>query len=190
MVGPHMNICHLDEGALDWLIATYAPQTFLDIGCGTMLMVELALTKNLVAYGLDGDTHLLGHVVNFDRLIMCNLNESQFVYHTPFDLIWSVETAEHIELQAVDNYLYSVRDNLNPKGIYVMTHALPGSESTTHRNCQEEAWWIDQFKAVGLAYLPEATKALKQHSTMTREFIQNTGKVFCDAKYKGELNYG
>lgn len=190
MVASHHNITHIDEGALDWLIMTYKPYTFLDIGCGPMGMVELALSKGLDAYGLDADIGLRNTVKYPERLFMANLNDGIYTGTKKYDIIWSVETAEHIKISSVFNYLFTVKHNLSYDGIFVMTHATPESGKPAHGNCKDSAWWISQFAtATKLSHLLKATDLLKNSSTMEREFMKDSGKVFCHSKRKGDLYY-
>ena len=67
-LGGHNGITHLDQGALDWLIDTFQPQTFLDVGCGPGGMVELADKNGLDSLGIDGDHTVIRY--NIDRFLL------------------------------------------------------------------------------------------------------------------------
>ena len=54
-LGGHLNRTNIDTGALEWLLDTFNPKSFLDIGCGPGGMVQEALNQGLDARGIDGD---------------------------------------------------------------------------------------------------------------------------------------
>jgi hypothetical protein len=59
-----------------------------------------------------------------------------------------------------------------------MTHALPGKNGHHHVNCRTEDYWIDMFKKYDFSLCEYATREVRQCSTMKREFMRETGKVF------------
>lgn len=179
MVGSHMNITHVDEGALKWLESIRPGFSFLDIGCGPMGMVDLALESGHDAWGMDADRNLINRVKYPDRLIIHDLKRSSKTLVSNFDVVWSVEVVEHIHEEYIDNWIRSVRDNLfsDSRGLLIMTHAT-GINFGSHVNCHPSEYWINSLSANGMNLESDLTAELKKHSTMQREFIQNTGMVF------------
>lgn len=174
----HMWLTHTDEGALNWLVDTHDIHSFFDLGCGTMGMIELSLARDLYVLGLDGDKALLGKVPYPNNLIMHDLTTGIYKSPKKFDAIWCVEVLEHIPQEFVPNVMQTLLYAISINGLVIMTHALPGTESASHVNCQKEDYWLDMFDVYAFDYLPKETEELKKHSTMQREFIQKTGKVF------------
>lgn len=180
MVGSHRNHTHVDKGALKWAKELVYAHNFLDIGCSIMGMIELAVNDGIEAWGLDADINLLyNKLAKYpERLIINDFRYTDILFPIKFNIVWSVETAEHIPEEYVMNYVNTCVKSLHKNGIFIMTHGLPHTLGDEHVHCKEEQYWIDIFEKRGLTYKSKLTQELKKHSTMQREFIQNTGKVF------------
>ncbi len=167
-LGGHQGIVHTDVGALDCLIERFDPKTAIDLGCGPGWMVAWMRQRGLWAYGIDGDSTVRPDILN------------DFVYGTvgrkwEADICWSVEFLEHIKAE----YLVNVWPTIEACKVVFCTHALPpDAKRKNHYNCQTEQYWIDAFAAHGFDYDTGATQGVRQASTMNREFVRNTGKVF------------
>lgn len=188
MVGSHMNITHIDEGALNWLLRIYPGLSFLDIGCGTMGMVNLALNRELDAYGVDADRNLLEIVERPERLRIHDFRQGPFIFlNQQFQVIWCVEMIEHLPAEFLHFWITSIQMNLLDSdaapGLLVMTHAV-GHNTGSHVNCQTEEYWIDLLRQNGLHYEPELSSEIRWASTMKRDFMRETGKIFT---YEGDM---
>lgn len=167
-LGGHGNICHTDEGLLDFLIKEKNIKSFLDIGCGTGEQVELAEKKGLNSLGIDGDYSIERN---------CNFLLHDFTMGTPknlsnYDLGWSIEFLEHVEEKYIDHFMI-VFAKCKYIVITFSTHRGP-----KHFNVQSFPYWQNIFKQYGLKYDEKMTSQIKKFSTMEREFIQNTGSFF------------
>ena len=170
-LGGHGNKCHTDEGILDFFIKEYHIDSFLDVGCSTGEMVELAGNKSLWSLGVDGD-YTLSRACSF---ILHDYTLGSLVINQSFDLSWCVEFLEHVEEQYIPNFM----ETFKSVKYLVITHALPEQTYRYHHvNCQSFDYWLEQFKQYGFTYEPELTNTMKKASTMAREFIQNTGRCF------------
>ncbi len=184
-----MNITHVDPGALDWLQEIRPDFSFLDIGCGPMGMVDLALERGHDAWGVDADITLPGKVQHPDNLTIWDMNDGPYLYPASrlrgkpigwdpsYDVVWSVEVVEHIPESSIINWVHTVYLNIKRSGLIIMSHAT-GPNSGSHVNCQPSEYWIRLLAKNNICYEPELTAQLKAHSTMQREFIKNTGMVF------------
>jgi hypothetical protein len=102
---------------------------------------------------------------------------------TEFDVGWCVEFLEHVE----EKYIPNIMDTFRRCKIVVATHALPGDTGGWHHvNLQSPEYWIKKFEDEGFIYDELKTLRLKKHSTMGRDFLRKTGKVFVrfDEKFK------
>lgn len=160
-----------DVGSLLFIQKKFFVKTMVDVGCGTGGMLMAALYHGIRAIGIDGDPMLRPSILhNFDDGPL-SIPET--------DLGWSVEFLEHIE----EKYLNNVFSVLSKCKYVVCTHnEHPGP---WHFNCRENAYWTDQFTRRGFRYDPETTAGIKQHSTMLREFIHDTGQFFIN-EHRGE----
>lgn len=167
-LGGHQGIVHTDVGALDYLIKTFAPLSkAIDLGCGPGWMVAWMRQRGIGCMGIDGDVACIPD-------ILCDFNE-RTVDIMPFDLCWCVEFLEHIE----EEFLPNVWHVIERCKVVFCTHALPeASHRKNHWNCQPEQYWIDAFAEHGFRHDEEATKGVREASTMNREFVRETGKVF------------
>src|SRR5512146_1365929 len=98
-LGGHMNMSWVDEPVLDYLIARYQIGSMLDVGCGLGAMVDLARSKNIWAWGIDGDPQ-----IEHDYVIIHDYATGPKLI-SAFDLIWCVEFVEHVEAIYQENYL-------------------------------------------------------------------------------------
>jgi|TARA_R100000149_G_C5864495_1_gene129561 SAM-dependent methyltransferase len=180
-LGGHLNRTNIDEGALDWLINTYQPVSFLDIGCGPGGMVELASDKGLYSVGIDGDPS-----VKNEKIVMHDFEDGTIDMHREslagvYDIGWSVEFVEHVYEKFMDNYMPAFQSCKT----VVITYAPPGTPGHHHVNLQEEDYWVDKFKQYGFTFDPDNTKKLRASSTMNlkkksalKRFVQMRGMVF------------
>ena len=172
-LGGHANVTHIDEGALRYFQRKHGAESLLDIGCGPGGQVQLARQLGYVAVGIDGDPACAPDLLHDFASSPGNF------YFIPFDLVWMVEVLEHIDPIRLINLISCIK-SAKARHI-VITHALPGTPGHHHVNCQPPEYWEGFFAAIG--YLPDddLTAELKAASTMKREFIQRTGRVFVPA---------
>lgn len=174
-LGGHNGLTHLDHGALDWLIATFNPETFLDIGCGPGGMVELAEQRDLYSLGIDGD-HTIERY-NPDRFILHDFTLGPATI-PKFDIGWSCEFVEHVYEQYQENYMAAFQQCR----VLMLTYAPPGHTGYHHVNLQPEEYWIEKVQNYGLVYNSELTRHLREHSTMGNKkkhrFVKNRGLIF------------
>lgn len=169
-LGGHKGRTHTDPGVLDYFWNHHNCRSLIDIGCGPGGQVELALEKGWTAHGVDGDYTLER---SFDCEIV-DFTKQKLSTNRQHDLAWCVEFLEHVEEQYIENYipgLYSAK-------FCVVTHALPGEPGHHHVNCQTNEYWIEKFAEYGMKYDAELTNAVRQASTMKRDFIRRRGLAF------------
>jgi 2-polyprenyl-3-methyl-5-hydroxy-6-metoxy-1,4-benzoquinol methylase len=181
-VGGHLNMTHTDEGALN-LLKNWQVTSMLDVGCSVGGQVKLACDMGIDAYGIDGDYSLLqaGSLLIPERIFFCDFTKSHVEFPFQFDAVWCVEVAEHIEEAYTLNLIKTISCNLKQYGILVFTaNSGPGIH---HVNIKPVEWWMNLLSESGFIYEKSLTEYLKALSTMSREFIQETGMVF--SKIKG-----
>lgn len=174
-LGGHNGLTHIDHGALDWLIDTFSPESFLDIGCGPGGMVELAETRGLDSLGIDGDYTVTRY--NPDRFVIHDFTKGSALV-PQCDLGWSCEFVEHVYEEFQPNYMAAFQQCR----WVAMTYAPPGHTGYHHVNLKDEKYWIDTFEKYGFIYDRELTKQLREHSTMgakkKHRFVKNRGLIF------------
>lgn len=162
---------HIDEGSLDYLIQKFRATSFLDIGCGPGGMVTLAKERGLDALGIDGDPNILDTF----NLIRHDFTEGPIILPETYDIGYSVEFLEHVE----EEYLENIFSAFKKCRVVLITHALPGNvEGHHHVNLQTEEYWIHAFENNGFIYDEPSTLEIRIASTMRKQFVGKTGKVF------------
>lgn len=160
---------HIDAGALEYF-ETLECGSLLDVGCGPGGQVECAHLKGWRALGIDVDLALYGRA----RVALCDLAHAPVILPAPADVVWSVEVAEHIPPPFVANYITTLAKNTG-KFLVLTCNQRPGG---LHVNCQPMAWWEERMAEVGMRVRSDILGELLQRSTMQREFLRETGRVF------------
>lgn len=198
-LGGHNWVTHVDLGLLQFFYNELNCRSLLDVGCGPAGNVIEALKMGYRAIGIDGDPELQkldvkNHIIEYDytlgkipthiywyiRYATSNINEEYYTVPNvdvtqKIDLCLSTEFLEHIEKKHLDN----VFDTFRLCKYICITHALPHEIGGHHHvNCQTEEYWIQKFKEYGFSFSSELTETIRKVSTMKRNFVRNTGKVF------------
>jgi hypothetical protein len=136
--------------------------TVLDLGCASGHYIKAFEDCNVKAYGIEGSVEAKETLVcgNPHRVQFLDLREK--LYH-PLQsikysiegtfMVMSIEVAEHIEEEYVDNYIYNITLT-EPEYIY-MTAASVGQGGHFHVNCQPQEYWIDKLEEKGYKHNPE-----------------------------------
>lgn len=125
------------------------PASIIDVGCGIGDFVKWFLDNRISAWGLEGSTQVIRHLVMpVERIFFADLRKiiQHFKY---YDLAMSIEVAEHIEPEFADNFvenMCSFSDHI------LITAAGPGQGGHGHVNCQEHEYWAEKFAVKG--YIP------------------------------------
>jgi SAM-dependent methyltransferase len=138
-----------------YLVERFAVRSVLDVGCGEGYAVSFFHDLGLHAHGIDGLP------LNVQRAVIpiAHHDLTSGRYFMPVDMAISIEVAEHIAPEHVDNFL----DTLANGRVICMTAAPPGQDGHHHVNCQPAQYWIehllkrdyflseenDHFKAIG-----------------------------------------
>jgi len=173
-LGGHDNITHTDEGALLYLRDECGIKSVMDIGCGPGGQVKLARSLGITAEGVDGDWSLKTSGALADMVVHDYTNGPYIPFHS-WAVAWSVEFLEHLEERFLANVFFTFRKC----GLIVITHALPGTERAYHHvNCRTPEYWDWQFGTRGFAWDAKRTNSLREASTMTRNFMRETGRIY------------
>jgi SAM-dependent methyltransferase len=144
----------MDDFNVKHLLSAFAllgvPQSYLDVGCGTGIMVKTAEKLGVQAYGVDqlvDDTWPKNfyHKNLVDRFILPT---------GQVDLVTSFEVGEHLHETAHATYCGTLADNLMPgNGHYLLfSAARPGQGGTGHIACRPAEYWHYELSLRGVAY--------------------------------------
>lgn len=169
-IAGHMGITHIDRGSLEYLISEHGCSSFLDVGCGPGGQVKEAKTLGMKALGIDRDPSVL-----FENCLNCDFHQCPVLLPFKFDVVWSVEVAEHIDEDKSDNFLRSCVENCS--NIFILT-ASNNPRPALHVNCQARDYWIERVVSMGMKLRSDIYAEILKRSTMKREFLIENGMVF------------
>src|SRR3989344_220117 len=151
-LGGHKEKTHLDQGLLMYLKKKYNMTSFLDIGCGTGGMVQLADKLGFFSEGIEGDKTVM---TENNSIILFDFTKGIYNSDNIYDLGYSVEFLEHIDQKYIPNYMSAFQ-----LCKYIVITAAPvGSAGHHHVNCQDHEYWIKVFNNYGFYHYPFETKA-------------------------------
>lgn len=173
--GGSYGITHVDVGLLRLFRDTYHARSLLDVGCGPGGQVQAAIELGYRTIGLDVDPRLYRK----PGVALIDLCIQPVILPAPADVVWSVETAEHLPLGCVPAYVETL--TRNARLAIVLTASQ--EELPQHLTIKPRGWWVEQIEAGGDFMLdPLSAKMIREHSTMQREFLRETGMVFWRSK--------
>jgi SAM-dependent methyltransferase len=143
---------------LDKAIDMFAPASVLDVGCGTGKVLDYLLSRGIRdVYGLEGSELAIAASQQPALIRKSDLSLPVDLGRT-FDLVYSVEVAEHIKPEAAVHFAGTCARHSNR---VLFTAARPGQGGLGHLNEQEPAYWIDIFTSLGMRLDEPATAELK-----------------------------
>lgn len=135
------------------------PETYIDFGCGSGAMVRLARACGVDAVGVD--------VIATPPDIIHDLRRP-LKLERKFQLVTSIEVAEHLPEAAADIFCRSIVDHIIDNGGWlIFTAALPGQQGDNHVNLTPPFKWREKFSELGMTYHSDATIRLAALWTMT-----------------------
>jgi SAM-dependent methyltransferase len=147
------------------LLHEFRPKSMLDVGCGVGAMLAIARAQELDIWGLEGSAAAIKASRVADCIQLANLNEPQDLGRK-FDLVWSVEVAEHIHPKYTDIFLDTIARH---GALVLMSAARPGQGGIGHFNEQAPAYWVARMAARG--FVLDAPISQK---------VQATGDAYAD----------
>lgn len=125
------------------------PSSYLDVGCGTGIMVKIAAQLGAAAYGVDqlvDDTW----PPNFFHK---NLVDKFDLPAGPVDMVTCFEVGEHLHESAHPTFCDTLCNNLNGGHHFLLfSAARPGQGGTGHIACRPAEYWHNEFILRGLSY--------------------------------------
>lgn len=112
------------------------PESVLDIGCGQGEWLE--------AFGCEDSVGVDIAAPEREGFFRHDLTTPLYL-RRQFDLVISLETAEHLPEEAADIYVASIVRHASLAVLF--SAALPGQEGLHHVNCQPHEYWHEKFES-------------------------------------------
>lgn len=126
------------------------PKTYLDIGCGTGAMVNIARKLGITAFGIDQIARSPDYFVPHDLRKPFNFNKK-------FELITCLEVIEHIEPEYTGVLLKSLFEHVREGTLFVFSAANPSQDSIDHYNLLPAYMWRRYMHDLGFSYREDYT---------------------------------
>lgn len=155
-----------------YLQERYGPASVLDLGCGTGNYLRYFAARGCEVLGIEGSPAGLARVPDSVLALQFDLRAPLRI-NRKFDLVMSIEVAEHIPGRHARNLVASICRHAG--GMVLFTAAPPGTPGDDHVNCRDRAYWDELFAERGFAFDAEQSRRLM-------EFGQAAGAArwFCE----------
>jgi SAM-dependent methyltransferase len=123
------------------------PKSVVDVGCGTGTWLKVFNDNKVSDFiGIDGDYVDKEFLkINIDVFIEHNL-ETPYISDRNFDLVISLEVAEHLIEDSADIFIETLTKLGNT---IIFSAAIPNQGGQNHLNEREPAYWISKFQKQG-----------------------------------------
>jgi hypothetical protein len=147
------------------------PKSVLDVGCGVgTWLAEWTCQGVSDIHGLDGDyidgALLQIHPSSFQAADL----RTPFSLGRRFDLVQSLEVAEHLDESCADTFVQSLAAHAD---IVLFSAAIPGQGGTHHVNEQWPSYWYEKFLSLGFQLYDIVRPAIWSNQRISWWYRQN-----------------
>lgn len=168
---------HIDQGALEFLVERLPIKTMIDVGCGLGGMAEVAEAVGVEWHGLDGVNTKPDH----PRFYQWDFMAGPFTGGPGhYDLAWSIEFVEHVPESHMHNFIALFQQ------CDVVAITSSSVVAKKHPNPQKPEYWDRVLQEAGFIAMPKLALAMREASTMGREFMDRTGRLYMRGTINGE----
>lgn len=159
------------EAVLPIVLSLIDVKSVVDVGCGVGTWLSVIDKMGFDKYvGIDGEyvNKSLLHIPE-NKFIQYDLRD-EFTPHQKYDLVMSLEVAEHIKEEEHANYLKTL---VNLGDIILFSAAIPGQGGTSHCNEQWLNYWIRKFEAFDYEAFDVIRPKIWNHNDIAFYYRQN-----------------
>ncbi len=133
-----------------YLVSLFHPKSVADVGCGLGSWLAVFEKAGITDYsGIDGDYVDRGNLyISPAHFIAADL-EKPVTLNRRYDLVISLEVAEHLGEAAAGNFVHSL---VRLSDIIIFSAAVPGQGGQHHLNEQWPSWWAEKFRQHGFDF--------------------------------------
>jgi SAM-dependent methyltransferase len=157
----HQRLAGPGREIAKWLADNFAPESAIDIGCGSGGVIAGFRDLKVPAVGLEYSQAAIEMCLAQGlRVHKFDLERDSVVEVEPAALVVSTEVAEHLPEHCASRYV-DLCCQLSTS-VVVLTAALPGQGGTDHVNEQPNEYWIQKFEDRGWRFDLEKTEACRR----------------------------
>ncbi|MCZ2397310.1 MAG: class I SAM-dependent methyltransferase [Chitinophagales bacterium] len=154
------------------------PESVIDVGCGTgsflAVLLELGITD---VSGIEGDWLDRTKLFVDSSLIKTADLKKEITVERRYDLVISLEVAEHLPGEAADTFV----NTLTMLGdIILFSAAVPGQGGQNHLNEQWPVYWMEKFIKKGYSFYDEVRWKFWDNNKVEYWYSQNMFLVIKD----------
>jgi SAM-dependent methyltransferase len=138
-------------------VQNWTVQSVLDVGCGKGTSTSWFATHGLRTECVEGSHDAIEQNMVLDKSILTEHDFSRGPWWPgkTFDMVWSVEFLEHVNLQFQYNYISTFRK----AAILLVTSSNWGGWH--HVEIHDADWWIRKYESYGFRYDPALTEEIR-----------------------------
>jgi len=142
-------------------VTNWTVQSVLDVGCGRGTSTSWFVTHGLRTECVEGSHDAIEQSMVPDKSILTEHDFSRGPWwpEKTFDMVWSVEFLEHVNLHNHFNYISTFRK----AAIILVTSSRWGGWH--HVEVHKDDWWIRKYESYGFRYDEKLTKEIRQIAT-------------------------
>jgi len=175
----------LDKGGISpglWkhMIEDYGVQSFLDVGCGRGFSTSWFAMHGVDVMCVEGSHDAIERTVLPDpenQLVEHDFSRGPWWPEKTYDVAWSVEFLEHVNLQYHYNYVSAFR-----KAALICVTASAGT-GWHHVEVHDKKWWIRKYESYGFKYDEELTLQVRGWALKHKYDYKGPGGGFYDGFY-------
>jgi len=141
-----------------YAVTNWNVKSVLDVGCGKGTSTSWFVTHGLRTQCVEGSHDAIEQNIVPDKSILTEHDFSRGPWwpDQTFDMVWSVEFLEHVNLQFHYNYISSFRK----AAILMVTSSFQGGWH--HVEVHETDWWVRKYEAYGFRYDEKLTQVMRK----------------------------
>mmetsp|Transcript_27348 Transcript_27348/g.41384 ORF Transcript_27348/g.41384 Transcript_27348/m.41384 type:complete len:420 (-) Transcript_27348:51-1310(-) len=151
-----------------FMVEQWYVRSVLDVGCGRGISTSWFATHGLRTQCVEGSHDAIEQSMvpdnknNNNILVEHDFSRGPWWPGETFDVVWSVEFLEHVNLQFQFNYVSAFRK----AGILMVTSSFVGGWH--HVEVHETDWWVQKYEAYGFRYSEKLTNAVRRVASEER----------------------
>jgi SAM-dependent methyltransferase len=167
------------NGTVPAVLELLRPRSVIDVGCGTGVWLSTFVKHGVTdVLGVDGEWVDRGLEIADKQFIRANLTEP-FVLDRRFDLVVSLEVAEHLPPECAEVFVRSLV-GLGP--VVLFSAAIPHQGGAAHLNEQWPEYWAAIFARYGYVAIDCVRPRIWNNRSVDYYYAQNI-LVYADSTY-------